>query len=53
MFFSRKIQILIEIIFAVMNFKNIKNSQSGKFAEIYGKVQCGVSYFDILHRHTI
>jgi hypothetical protein len=39
--FWREIQILSEIIFAAMNFKNIKDDYNGKFAEIWEKEQSG------------
>jgi hypothetical protein len=47
-FFRRPIQIPLKNILAAMNFKKkIKDSYSGKFAEISERVQCGVSYFYI------
>jgi hypothetical protein len=30
-----------------MNLKNFKDDYSGKFAEFFGKIQSGISYFDI------
>jgi hypothetical protein len=39
--FRREIQISIEIIFAAINFYNIKDDYSEKFVEILKKVQSG------------
>jgi hypothetical protein len=47
MFFRREIQILLENIFAAINFKKLKDDYSGKFAAISEKVQSGFSYFNI------
>jgi hypothetical protein len=38
-FYWREIQILLEIIFAAMNLKNIKDDYNGKFVEISEKVR--------------
>jgi hypothetical protein len=43
--FQREIQFPIEIIFAAMNFKKLKDEYSENFAEISENVQSGVFLF--------